>query len=70
MKDPADEVTKELLGGGSNAERQAAFKARQQALGRRQRSFWITDKELQAVKWVLERVRAGAIKVGFDDKSR
>lgn len=65
MRDPSDEVTKELLGPASGAERQAAFKARQQALGRRQRPLWLTDDELQAVKWIIKQVRNGGVKVGM-----
>lgn len=64
MKDPSDEATKELLGPLSGAERQAAFKARQKALGRRQRPLWLTDDELKAVQWILDKVRNGGIKVG------
>lgn len=65
MKDPSDEATKELLGPLSGAERQAAFKARQKALGRRQRPLWLTDDELKAVQWILDKVRNGGIKVGM-----
>jgi hypothetical protein len=65
MRDPSDDVTRELLGPASGAERQAAFKARQQALGRRQRPLWLTDDELHAVKWMINQVRKGGVKVGM-----
>lgn len=57
MKDPADNKTLTLLR-SRNLERQAAFKTRQLELGRRQRPLWLTDAELDAVKRLLEHMRA------------
>lgn len=57
MKDDLDNKTMDLLR-TRNSERQLAFKARQQALGRRQRPLWLTDVEFQVVKSLLERIRA------------
>lgn len=59
MQDPADSVTGDLLPKvASTRERQAAYKARQEAMGRRQRPLWLTDDELRMVKFMLERSRA------------
>lgn len=41
----------------SGAKRQAAYADRQRALGRRQRSFWLTDQEYDAVAQLLEELR-------------
>ena len=57
MKDQRDQKTMDLLR-SSSATRQVAFKARQAALGRRQRPMWLTDAEFEALKQVLERMRA------------
>jgi hypothetical protein len=43
--------------GRSGAKRQAAYADRQRALGRRQRSFWLTDQEYDAVAQLLEELR-------------
>lgn len=45
--------------GRSGAKRQAAYADRQRALGRRQRSFWLTDQEYDAVAQLLEELRRG-----------
>lgn len=45
--------------GMSGAKRQAAYADRQRALGRRQRSFWLTDQEYDAVAQLLEELRRG-----------
>ncbi len=45
--------------GKSGAKRQAAYADRQRALGRRQRSFWLTDHECDAVAKLLEELRRG-----------
>lgn len=41
----------------SGAKRQAAYADRQRALGRRQRSFWLTDKEYDAVAQLIDELR-------------
>lgn len=41
----------------TSAERKAAFKARQAALGRRQRNYWLTDAEAAAVAAFIEQLR-------------
>ena len=43
----------------SGAKRQAAYAERQRALGRRQRSYWLTDVEAEQVAAFLEQLRAG-----------
>ncbi|KJZ03069.1 hypothetical protein TW86_22865 [Halomonas sp. S2151] len=43
--------------GRSGAKRQAAYADRQRALGRRQRSFWLTDQEYDAMTQLLEELR-------------
>lgn len=43
--------------GKSSAERKAAFKERQKALGRRQRNYWLTDAEADKVAAFIERLR-------------
>jgi hypothetical protein len=57
MKDQTDQKTMDLLR-SSGAARAAAFKERQAALGRRQRPMWLTDREFDLLKQVLERMRA------------
>lgn len=37
--------------------RQARYAANQRALGRRQRSFWLTDEETEAVQELISRLR-------------
>lgn len=44
-------------GGKTSAERKRAFKERQKALGRRQRNYWLTDDEAEAVAAFIERLR-------------
>lgn len=44
-------------GGKTSAERKAAFRERQKALGRRQRNYWLTDDEAAAVAALIERLR-------------
>ncbi|MGP5191894.1 hypothetical protein [Vreelandella alkaliphila] len=46
-------------GGKSNAERKAEHDARQRALGRRQRNYWLTDEEAQEVARLIEQLRKG-----------
>jgi hypothetical protein len=48
MKDEADNKTGDLLRPMTNAERQAAFRERQRAAGKRQAVVWIDDKAWQA----------------------
>ena len=48
MKDQTDKKTGDLLR-SAVSKRQAAFRARQLAIGRRQRPLWLTDVELAAV---------------------
>jgi hypothetical protein len=56
MKDQRDNKTMDLLR-SQNSSRQAAFKAKQVSIGRRQRTFWLTDAEFEALKQILERMR-------------
>lgn len=58
MKDSRDKKTGDLLA-SPGAKRQAAYAARQRALGRRQRSYWLTDVEAEQVAAFLEQLRAG-----------
>ncbi len=58
MKDSRDKKTGNLLA-SSGAKRQAAYAERQRALGRRQRSYWLTDVEAEQVAAFLEQLRAG-----------
>ena len=58
MKDPHDKQTADLLH-GSTRPRQAAYVARQRAMGRRQRGYWLTDTEAEAVAALIEQLRAG-----------
>lgn len=57
MKDQRDEKTMDLLRSQS-ATRQSAWKARQVAMGWRQRPLWLTDAEFEAVKLLLAKRRA------------
>ena len=60
MKDPLDRQTGDLLQAASSSRpRQAAYVARQRAMGRRQRGYWLTDAEAEAVAQLIERLRAG-----------
>ena len=56
MKDSRDKKTGDLLA-SSGAKRQAAYAERQRALGRRQRSYWLTDVEAEQVAAFLEQLR-------------
>ena len=40
----------------STAERQAALRQRRAKEGLRQRVFWLTDAQADAVKWFIERL--------------
>lgn len=54
MKDGKDKKT----GGASpGAKRQAAYAERQRAMGRRQRSYWLTEAEAEQVAAFLEQLR-------------
>jgi hypothetical protein len=44
-------------GASSGARRQAKYAERQRALGRRQRSYWITDEEAEAIVELLQERR-------------
>lgn len=57
MKDQNDSVTRNLLV-DDGAERQARYRSNQMRLGRRQRSFWLTDNEAKAVKDLLAELRS------------
>lgn len=59
MKDPRDKQTGDLLQAAGTRPRQAAYVARQRALGRRQRGYWLTDAEADAVTALIEQLRAG-----------
>ena len=58
MRDPRDKQTADLLA-SPGARRQAAYSARQRAAGRRQRGYWLTDAEAEAVSALIEQLRAG-----------
>lgn len=58
MKDPLDRQTGDLLQAASSSRpRQAAYVARQRAMGRRQRGYWLTDAEAEAVAQLIEQLR-------------
>ena len=57
MKDQQDQKTMDLLR-SPGANRAATYRSRQEALGRRQRPMWLTDSEFDALKQLLERLRA------------
>ncbi len=58
MKDPLDRQTGDLLQAASSSRpRQAAYVARQRAMGRRQRGYWLTDAEAEAVAQLIELLR-------------
>lgn len=57
MKDQGDQKTMDLLR-SPGAARAASYRLRQEALGRRQRPMWLTDREFDLLKQVLERMRA------------
>lgn len=54
MKDKHDTQTSDLLKGST---RQGRYAERQRQMGRRQRSFWLTDCEAESVAKLLERLR-------------
>ena len=56
MKDAKDKKTANLLA-SPGAKRQAAYAERQRAMGRRQRSYWLTETEAEQVAAFLEQVR-------------
>jgi len=59
MKDPLDRQTGDLLQAVSSSRpRQAAYVARQRAMGRRQRGYWLTDSEAKAVLAFIDQLRA------------
>ena len=56
MKDSRDKKTGDLLA-SPGAKRQAAYAERQRAMGRRQRSYWLTETEAEQVAAFLEQLR-------------
>lgn len=56
MRDSTDKKTGDLLR-SAVSRRQDAFRARQLAIGRRQRPLWLTDAELAAVRALLTQIR-------------
>ena len=56
MKDAKDKKTANLLA-SPGAKRQAAYAERQRAMGRRQRSYWLTETEAEQVGAFLEQLR-------------
>ncbi|EBV6489504.1 hypothetical protein EC44_23650 [Salmonella enterica subsp. enterica serovar Anatum] len=50
------------------AQRQREYANRQKQMGRRQRSFWLTDEEHQALSKRLKKIRAA--RNGGDDPGR
>ena len=61
MKDQTGEKTGDLLR-SAVSRRQDAFRARQLAIGRRQRPLWLTDAELAAVRALLAQIRGEPLK--------
>ena len=57
MKDQRDQKTMDLLR-SPGAARAASYRLRQEALGRRQRPMWLTDAEFEAIKRLLDEMRA------------
>lgn len=57
MKDQSDQKTMDLLK-SPGASRAATYRKRQEALGRRQRPMWLTDAEFEAIKRLLDEMRA------------
>ena len=55
MRDKKDTQTLDLL---KATTRQGRYSERQRGLGRRQRSFWLTDDEKEEVGELLERLRS------------
>lgn len=58
MKDPGDKKTKDLLATPPGRPRQAAYVARMQAAGYRQRTLWLTPEESDAIDQLLKTMRA------------
>lgn len=56
MRDRHDRQTGDMLKSPA-ASRQAAYAERQREAGRKQRSYWLTDVEAEAVSALLERLR-------------
>jgi len=56
MRDRHDRQTGDMLKSPA-ANRQAAYAERQREAGRKQRSYWLTDSEADAVAALLERLR-------------
>jgi len=57
MKDPGDKKTPDLLATPGRP-RQAAYVARMQAAGYRQRTLWLTSEESDAIDQLLKTMRA------------
>lgn len=57
MKDPGDKKTPDLLATPGRP-RQAAYLARMQAAGFRQRTLWLTSEESAAIDTLLKTMRA------------
>ncbi|WP_260629556.1 plasmid repression protein F, partial [Escherichia sp. NIC3-2] len=57
MKDQKDKQTGDLLA-SPDAVRQARYAERMKAKGMRQRKFWLTDDEYEALRECLEELRA------------
>jgi hypothetical protein len=57
MKDQKDKQTGDLLA-TPDAVRQARYAERMKAKGMRQRKFWLTDDEYEALRECLEELRA------------
>lgn len=55
MRDKKDTQTLDLL---KSTTRQGRYSEKQRELGRRQRSFWLTDDEAKAVASLLESLRS------------
>lgn len=55
MRDKKDTQTLDLL---KSTTRQGRYSEKQRELGRRQRSFWLTDEETAAVGALLESLRS------------
>ena len=60
MKDQKDKQTGDLLA-SPDAVRQARYAERMKAKGMRQRKFWLTDDEYEALRECLEELRAAVV---------
>lgn len=60
MKDPKDKSTADLVSRLASRNRLKAYAVRQQAIGRRQRTIWMSDEEFAAAKELLKTMRGGA----------